>query len=287
MSVAAIALSSMPSGCRSDGRIPKSQRAPLPAFAQLASSYNERIERLSTVWSRAGVGINFVDEQGRKRYEQGDGHLQVKQPDHLALSLGKLGNLMIWIGSDGSQYWLLDREAARAVVGDCAALVPEQAESLGLAVSPLELIALLGITPIPADAESEVRWSKDGRAYVIEHPTRSGLMRYEIETGTLHARLIEILAPGTREAAVSASLTEYRNVSVQGIGGFPPRMATLITINDPSSDSTIKLTLDAMRVRTIDPDVFRLPFLLDAYGPFEVIRAADVPSNRTAPDRSG
>jgi hypothetical protein len=62
-------------------------------------AHNARAAALDRLWARASVQVTGADENGRLS-EQAEGHLQIDQPDRVALSLGKLGKVQLYLGSN-------------------------------------------------------------------------------------------------------------------------------------------------------------------------------------------
>src|SRR5262249_54442096 len=122
---------------------------PAPAYADLAARYNANIAGLDRLWSRAVVELNWRDDRGKKRFEQGDGNLITGLPDRVALSIGKLGNTLFWAGGDAQRYWLFDLQGDKvAYVGRHAYIGSPCTLESPLAVQPRDLVRLLGIWPV-------------------------------------------------------------------------------------------------------------------------------------------
>ncbi len=142
---------------------PQTQAPPDPIefrdYHDLAMQHNARLADLDRLWARAVVEMRWYDEDGRRRYEQGDGPLIVRRPDDLALAIGKLGNTRIWLGANANRYWLFDLndDERIAYVGEADA--PAEALTAGLAAGPLPvrpdaIVSLLGISPLEIDDDA-------------------------------------------------------------------------------------------------------------------------------------
>jgi hypothetical protein len=161
-----------------------------PTYRMLANAQNARAARLGKLWARATVSIDYRDSEGRKRWEQGEGHFQVIQPSKLALSVGKLGEVFLWIGCDEERYWLIDTKGAKAAyVGRHELVTRGKIEALGLPVPPRDLIALAGMSPVAGTAFS---FSSNLAAH-----------RWSVGRWTLH----DPLAASARIEEASASLS--------------------------------------------------------------------------------
>src|SRR5690606_20224884 len=111
--------------------------------------YNANLQRLERVWSRATVELRWR-EDGKRRLEQGEGHLILALPDRLAMSIGKLGGVSLWAGADKDHYWLfnlLDANDKHVHVGMHAlARVGDQRGPLPF--RPIDLPRLLGLVTL-------------------------------------------------------------------------------------------------------------------------------------------
>jgi len=272
---------SLATGCgaqRAAGPVVRDQ--PPPSYAEIARVYNDRAERLDRVWARAVVRFEYEDDRGRMRREQGEGHLQFLAPGRLALSVGKLGETLFWLGCDEQRYWWFDlHEANQASIGRHQNLGRPCNKSLGLPAHPHDIIQLLGVTPMPTGSiasSARVGWSGDGRWIVVELPGAAGYTQYFIDPESYEPGWIKLLHPSDRSPLVHAELENYGNVSRRDEGGFFPRMASRISIRSPDEAGEIRLTLSAMsdgredRGRLAD-SAFSFDALSRAYRPQNVV----------------
>ena len=245
-----------------------------PAYTDVARAYNERADRLGRVWARAVVEARYVDQDGRRRSEQGDGHLQLLTPDRLALSLGKLGETVLYLGCDNTRYWLFERaDTTRAAVGRHSNLGRGCARSLGLPAHPLDVIDLLGVSPLPVrEGAGVVSWTSRGEL-VVETPGRLATLRIVMDAASHHPSRIE-LAPGPGEDAwLVARLENYERLAVRE-GSYGPFIATRIRIVHAESDTELRVHLfdpsDGIVRGRIAPDVFDFEYLVDALNAREI-----------------
>jgi len=82
--------------------------ASLPAYEDVVAAYNARVSAFGRVWARVTAVYRGVDDAGNRLSEQAEGHLQIERPDRVALSLGKLGETYLYLGSNESRYWWID-----------------------------------------------------------------------------------------------------------------------------------------------------------------------------------
>ena len=254
---------------------PVVDESPLPTAADAVRAHNERVSRLDRLWARAIVTLRFTDEKGNKKWEQGDGHFQLKDAQKLALSIGKVGEVLVWIGADNDRFWVIDRlddDASSVFVGQHDTVTREALQRVGLPVPPKQLIQLGALTPIDPNNATLSR-SADDRL-IVSVSDADGEWRYHLDPAPADdlPALIERL-DSTGTVILSASLEQPRNVDMNdGIGGWPPRsFGRLLVTHVPSGDS-ISLLLDGEitdgRRRGVPNDaVFDLDVLVNAYGP--------------------
>lgn len=216
-----------------------------PAFATVAARYNDRVSRLDLIWARAVVELRYVDDKGRRRREQGEGHLQIRQPYEVALSVGKLGETYAWLGGDRERYWFFDKfEEPRVAVGRHENAGRPCSDSLGLPATPREMIDLMGVTPIPSSG-GQTAWSEDGRWLLAWFPRGGAVERMTLHPETLLPARIEFAANGEAPDLI-ATLGNHEGVRQGDEGGYFPRMASRIDILHVSSDTRVTLHLSAM-----------------------------------------
>ncbi len=254
---------------------------PAPSFEAIAARYNERTARLGQVWASAVVRLEYVDEDGDLRREQGEGHLQFIAPTRLALSVGKLSETIFWLGCDAERYWWFDlSERDEAVVGRHENVGRPCSQNVGLPAHPLDIIELLGVSPLYASQPGEARvgWSTDGKWIVVETPARLGVKHVFLDPTTYEPAWIKLYADRDGQPIVFAELTNYQNVNVRGVGGYFPRMASRISIRRPADEGEIRLTLASMsdgsdREDRLNADAFRFEALQQAFRPQALVVA--------------
>jgi hypothetical protein len=250
--------------------------AELPSYESLAARYNERAALLGRVWARAVVEMRFVDAEGRRKREQGEGHFQFIAPNRFALSVGKLGEVIVYLGCDDERFWLFERgDADRLSVCRHENAGTACSDSIGLPARPLEIIDLMGVLELPARG-GKVRRSTRGEI-VIDIPTSAGaggFTRLAMDESRLEPSMIGIYAAGAAQPVLLARLEEYDNVQIAGRGGIPPRVASRIIITHDESDTEIRLWLAAMtdgvREGRLPPEAFNLDSLINAFNPREI-----------------
>jgi hypothetical protein len=248
--------------------------AALPSYESLAARYNERTELLGRVWARAVVEMRFVDSEGRRKREQGEGHLQFIGPDRFALSVGKLGEVIVYLGCDDERFWWFERgDADRVSVCRHENAGTACSESIGLPARPLEIIDLMGVLELPARG-GKVQRSTRGEIVIDIPGSGGGFTRLAMDESRLEPSMIGIYTTGATQPVLLARLEEYDNVQISGRGGIPPRVASRMIITHDESDTEIRLWLAAMtdgvRERRLPPEAFNLDSLINAFNPREI-----------------
>jgi hypothetical protein len=267
---------------------PAASTAPIPeTYDQIAARYNARVERLDRIWARAVVVIKYRDAENRRRTEQGEGHFQFLAPSQLALSVGKLGEIIAWLGCDSTRFWFFERaDADRVSIARHENIGRPCAQDGGVPCNPLDIIDLLGVTPIP-DSGGVVSWSADGRRLVVEVPARHGRRLLTIAPGADEPTRIVLMPPTGAGATplVVAELTNYTNVAISGSGAIAPRAPGRTIISLPDTGDEIRIALadlsDGAVAGRLNPDAFDLEFLLDVFTPATVTildRACEQPA---------
>ncbi|MGP1309171.1 MAG: hypothetical protein ACTS27_03110 [Phycisphaerales bacterium] len=279
LAAAALAAIAMIAGCASDaqrGAIQVSDDATLPSYEQVAERYNQRTALLGRVWARAVVEMRFLDAEGRRKSEQGEGHLQFIAPSRFALSVGKLGEVLLYLGCDDHRFWWFERgDANRVSVCRHANADQPCAEGVGLPARPLEVIELMGVLELPARG-GRVQRSARGEI-VVDVPSRTAqgaFTRVALDPSRYEPTMIGLYDTGRAQPVLLARLEEYANVSISGRGGIPPRVASRIVITHAESDTEIRLSLAAMtdgvREGRMPPEAFDFEALRRAFAPGEV-----------------
>ncbi len=250
--------------------------ASLPSYEEIAARYNERASLLGRVWARAVVEMRYVDAEGARKREQGEGHMQFVAPSRFALSVGKLGEVIVYLGCDEQRFWMFERaDADRVSISRHANAGAPCAQDIGLPARPLEIIELMGVLELPLRG-GRVQRSARGEI-VVDLPSRGGtggFTRIALADNGQEPTMIGVYATGASQPTLLARLEEYDNVQIAGRGGIPPRVASRIVITHAASDTEIRLSLagmtDGVRERRLPPEAFDFDALMRAFAPSEV-----------------
>lgn len=243
--------------------------------SRVVASYQARAAALSRLWARVVFVLEYKDADGQARSEQGEGHLQFLGPDRLALSLGKVGQRVLYLGCDADRFWFIDMtDGGRAYVGRNTNVGKPCMEDSGLPANPLDVLATLGVRTLPDGAQGRVGGAVgEARVFVT---TPSGRLRITSNVDTGEPSRIELL-PGAAGDATSwagtptivATMSDYAPVEMRG-GGAPVRMPKQIVMEARASEMKLTLHLfDPVRGtdRQLPPQAFDLDFLLDVHAP--------------------
>lgn len=269
---------------------------PGPAYAEVAAKYNANAEHLRQLFAPVVVRMRYTDREGKEHNEQGEGRLQVIQPAHVAMSVGKVGETFFWLGSDSQRYWWFDLSGKRRLmyVGAHGNYEQSQARRVGVVVAPLDLVRLLGIVALPAQGQTQM--SEDGTLIGVTTDLEGGMrQRTWIDPKTYLPTKIELFtlktvvggANGKAEwqCELVAELSLPDGVDVKG-RGERPRVNTRVVIAHEASHSQITLDLSDMQdgVGRMVPEAFE-PAALAKQMRADVIYDLDAPPKNNAPKR--
>jgi hypothetical protein len=249
-------------------------RSAAPPYAEVAAQFNQRVERLGRVWGQATVQIRYNDADGDRRWEQGEGFLTLQRPDRVALSVGKLGETLFWLGGDGERYWWLDLSSKpkRATSGryDGPARrggLSTRLGGLAATISPKDLFALLAIEPLPTEGGVS-RWSADGRWLGLETAwAGTGRRVVWVIPGTLEAQKVELFSDASGPAVLSAVLTVYEPVDQVGDSRIRPQVPGRAVITHTESGTELRLALSGLdnQPRRFPPAAFKLEEIIKTF----------------------
>ena len=235
----------------------QAQTKPGPPYAEAAAKYNANASRLGRLFAPVTVRIRYSDKDGKEHNEQGEGRLQIVQPDHVAMSIGKVGETFFWLGSDSQRYWWIDLSGKpRAMfAGVHENYEKSQARRIGVVVAPLDLVRLLGIVQVGGEGQTQL--SADGkRVGIVTQLDGGARQRIWVDPATYVPISIE-LYNAAGECEILAQLRDPDGVELQGTA-FKPRVNKHVEITHQASGSLITLDLSEMQdgVGRMVPDAF-------------------------------
>ncbi|QOJ01280.1 MAG: hypothetical protein HRU70_12615 [Phycisphaeraceae bacterium] len=239
--IAATFASILPACCSPDrhgtvtwpqGRRPIPQEPP-PAYETLVTAYNRRVQRLERFWTPVDLRLKGVDRDGKPIDEDAGGYLQHVRPTRVALSVNKLEKTYFYLGANESSYWWFDlfTEPRVALVGTHERASPVTTSRFGLPVYPLDLIEVLGITPLPPPGPTPIptTWA-EGATVECRVPTRGGWRRIRVDPASFEPVSIAIEDASGRPL-VFAKLSNYGVVNVIDDQAERPRVATRVEVS--------------------------------------------------------
>jgi hypothetical protein len=251
---------------------------PLPEYRAVAEGYNRRLVNLDRLWTYTSVRFWVVDEEGKERTEVLDGRLQLILPLCLSLRLDKVNSTYALLGSNAERYWWIELgDEPRAFWGAHAAVSDETLARVGgeggLPVHPLDMIELLGITPLPMPGggvgvgdEPEVSWSADGRWLRVTVPGRVGLRRIWVDPATFEASKVELLHATADGMQVAAWSDVSGHVRVEmSMNRIEPLMPGRITMHLPGARVELRIDFPKNDGRRPKEDAFEFERLLKQY----------------------
>ena len=197
---------------------------------------------------------------------------------NFALRLRKFGERFLWVGSDGTDWWVFElaSEPTRLVVLPLGA---EGALNLGTEESllgPRKLLQLSGLLPIDAEARCEqLHLTEDGLvSFVLATEVEGGWnrMRWEVDRKRLLPTRIEAL---DEQGAVlfTARLSAYEPIPARDLPiGAWPQFARKVFIKDASGETDVRIFFNKPNARgtRIKPRLFDLQELLSTFKPSKV-----------------
>lgn len=270
---------------------PAVQRGPAPAYAAVAAAYNARLIHLDRLSGSCSLNIRARGLEDDRIKEQVQGNLQIMLPSSIALRIDKFGQVLFYLGSNIERYWWFDltHDAKVAMVGEHDRATLETVTSFGIPVHPLDLIEVLGIKSLPAQAGAGARvaWSPNGRLLGVTLAGRWGLRQYWLDPASYDPMQIELQTPAG-EALVKCRLERFHTIEVVGDANARPRVAEQFFVELPRQEAQVTITLQdvknpgpAQRVK-----VFDLPTLLTYYN-IEDVRSVDGAAQGASPPADG
>lgn len=272
VTAAAVACAWLGAGCASQGCPNRSEQGrgaaalgPAPTFEAVAARYNERVKHLDRLWARTVVRYEGLDSEDRTIDEQGEGHLQVVRPRKLYFSVGKVGETGFQLGSDDTRYWWIDVQNHTASLGAHAKVTKDWAARSGVPVHPLDLIEVLGATPLEkVEGIRGPSWTDDGARLYLSMPGRWGRRVMFLDSRTFEPREIQLLDSAGR-IGVRAELSDYAKVGTDE-DDARARLAGRYLVSVPATRSTIRVTLYEPVNKDIKERAFSFEKLTKEYG---------------------
>ncbi len=277
LAVSVLALGGCPNGQGKDGGGGDDGavvRAPAPSYREAAAAYNQRVEALGRFRAQATVQFRYVDKDGKERIEQPEGTIQIVRPDKLALTLGKLGQVKFWLGSDSERYWWLDMmDEPVAFTGEHDAFTDRAARRLGISLAPLSLIRVLCLTPLDAEAWGATQWSDDGaRLGITTGMDGGGRQRVWVDPANYRPIKVELYdAAGKPSVIAHCEGDERVEVAAGSTRGGSPWIPKSVSIYAVGTDATIRVSLGGAKNEGVNDKAFDFETVVGTYGVERVV----------------
>jgi hypothetical protein len=261
------------------GPAPVEHDRPTPSYTELVKQYNAEVERLDRVWASTEVHLRWKDREGKTQSEHGDGTLIIVRPKNVALTIGKLGNTLLWAGSNEDGYWLFDkRENSKVFFGRHRFVDKPCSRSLPMPVQPEAVPYLLGTMPLEATPAPQGEAVATYNGYFLIEPL--GLnVRLWLHPQTARPKRVDLLDDDGRKV-ISAILREPWPVDQADVERAQwPLMAheTQIYVldRDAETEASVRLELqsasDGEDDDKIKPQVFDFDTLMQVHEPGQAI----------------
>ncbi|MDX2016748.1 MAG: hypothetical protein SFY95_03795 [Planctomycetota bacterium] len=217
---------------------------------EILARYNARVARLESLFARLTMEMRLPDETGEIVSEQAEGQLLLRRPTRLALFVNKVGETYFQLGCNDRAYWWLDlREPRTAMAGRHDRARAETAAEFGIFVHPLDLIELLAVMPLDADAPG-TRLVREGATLTLTQPARWGEREVVLDASTARPISIALLtrdAQGRSTDAARATYERFAPVNVRGGLGegntLDPEMPVRLRLVVPASRAEVRMNL--------------------------------------------
>tara|TARA_B100000674_G_scaffold336889_1_gene281505 strand:- start:344 stop:1210 length:867 start_codon:yes stop_codon:yes gene_type:complete len=216
------------SGCgpkMSTGEIPPGTP---PDWSSVVLRWNERADAIESLYARGIFEARWVEDDGARRFEQGDLDIWYLQDDRLATRISKFGETYAVTGMNALHHWIyLDGDESVLYVGD------RDSGPVGdfrtIPVNPDFYRVVLGLGHLQVGHEPNVTWDAGAAAWRIDlgsgspampsalwiEPDAAYPMRFEFGPGQSDRRLrVEYDSARTRDIALPGRpVTSYPRFS--------------------------------------------------------------------------
>ncbi len=233
------ALACVLAGCKPKGELALEAAPPnAPSARQIIASHNERVAKLTTTYSRGVIEVRWRDDRGKHQH-QGDLDFYRSTDDRTALSITKVGERLLWLGSNEQEYWLFDltdktdRVLYRGRNDEPLTAEGSSAALQAFGIRPQDLLDLLALRMIDetAIADEPPAYDRKRKAYVLVAEN----MRLSVDRSTLLPVRVELL-DATGKVVAESTHARYETVEMPGVAPLArPKMAELIDIRQGES----------------------------------------------------
>ena len=254
--------------------------ADTPTVESLLAGHNDGLSRLSQLHATGVVELDWNDDQSSHR-DQGDVELWLRSPDRTAIRVHKsaIGEEFLWLGTDGSTYWIFDRRKADEVDASIGSIDTEM--TIGGEGSPVfrprSFLDLCGLSQLEAIAGETAALDSEGGAWQAIVRGQSGNVRASFDRRSRRLVAVELLDAGGNVVAESAMKPErYASVPIDNapLGAYPS-VPTLINIRSTDGNDAALVSLDSDELdgrasHAFTDRVFDLDLLMKRFKPVRV-----------------
>jgi len=236
------------------------------------------VDPLNRLTAAVVLRLDYRDEDGVQHLEQVEGRCEFVRPRQFVLTLRKVSQDIAILGSDPERFWWIELgDRKRALVGEHEKTGAERLAVAGVPVHPLDLIELMGITPLPLQPSvGQVAASPEG--LVVTLPGRIGSRRMIFHSSDYRPSRIELIREDGAVAA-AADLSKYAKVAMRGAGpeAIHPWIATdaVIVASGGTTHGHLELATPEIDPSRPRPGVFDLAKWLKAKGVEEVLQLGE------------
>ena len=252
------------SGCgpkMSTGEIPPGTP---PDWSSVVARWNERADSIESLYARGIFEARWLEEDGSRRFEQGDLDIWYMQADRLATRISKFGETYAVTGMNALNHWIyLDGDESVLYIGD------RESGPVGdfrtIPVDPDFYRVVLGLGRLQTQREPDVVWDAEANAWRIDLATGPSAMpsvvwieqgdrypvRFEFQGGDPDRRLrVEYDSGRTRDIALPGRpVTSYPR--------FSNAMKIILYAQDEVQNASM-IVLDEMTTDVLDEPVDRV-----------------------------
>jgi hypothetical protein len=211
---------------------PTAEAAFAPAWERSVKAQEERLARLDRVYASGPVELLWVDEDGR-HFETCRGELFVRLPSETALFLKKVGEPVLWLGSDARRRWLFDLRFKEVVLWlvDLDQPAAEEGPQAPFPIRRVALVDLLGLVALPPAESLDAVFDAEPGTLVGEFNGDGGAIRVTVDTATNLPLRVEAL-DDEGQAFLRGDLGTYETVERPGLPpGEYPRFPQRVVIS--------------------------------------------------------
>ena len=271
--VSAVALG----GCQSAGwHAAEGASAGIPTYDAVYERAEWRVGDLDRLWAIASVGLRYVDAEGDRHRDQGEGHFQVVRPEtQVALTIGKLGEVYLLLGCDAQRFWWINRTEERvAYVGAQAEARALALDQIGVPMLPTDLLILADLNRWPepgiSGAGEVSRSDRDFdhvRTVMVEFDEPGRRRRVYLNAQNFDPVGVDLLTD-SGELIARSTLKNLMRVDNRIDPTRPQWVPTRLVMEIPSAESRVEIELSHLEMSRRRPKavVFNFDELVRRFG---------------------